>query len=390
MTCIFATTVSGGQWVPKTSMPVPTGQAAVVTGPDKRIYLFGGWNSNPPVIADAHTLQIYDPAQDAWLLGAGIPCPSVGDSAIVTSTGIIHLLNAYEQRVYPYDPASNTWLTPCAAPWIAYAARTVVTPNGRCFVFGGERPAALTYEYFPDTCSAIPRTDVPYTPDPSEHSVRFPGTYIDSNDRIFVIGGMPNWWTLFGALNNVAVYRPLSDTWDQDFALMPTPRFAFGYVRGWNGFLYTIGGSNVYFMQDPPYFTEVEYYDPQDNLWHTGPPLPEGRRACAAAIDDNGVIYVFGGSGPPDGQYTTTVYALDTRVTIEGPAPADFDRDGDVDATDTAHFEQCRTGPAITPPEEGCENADLDNDEDVDQSDFGLLQRCFSGENIQPDLQCAD
>ena len=370
-------------------MPVPAGQAAVITGRDGRIYLFGGWNSNPPTITDTSKVQIYDPVRDAWTLGTEAPCPSVGDAIVLTSAGVMHLLNAYNQRIYPYDTVSDTWLTSYPATWIAYAARGANTAEGRHFVFGGERPAALTYEYFPDTFSAAPRTDVPYTPDPSEPSVRFPGVYVESHNAVYVIGGMPNWWTLYGALDHVALYHPSNDTWEQDFRKMPTPRFAFGYVRGWNGFLYAIGGSDVYFMQDPPCFSTVEYYDPRADVWSVGVPLPQGRRECAAAIDDNGVIYVFGGSGPPSGDYTTTVYAFDTWVTGAGPVPGDFDRDGDVDAEDLDHFEGCATGAEAGPPAEGCQVADLDGDDDVDQSDFGILQRCLSGEDVQADLQCA-
>jgi len=106
-------------------------------------------------------------------------------------------------------------------------------------------------------------------------------------------------------------------------------------------------------------------------------------------MDDNGVIYVFGGSGPPNGDYTTTVYAFDTWVTRAGPVPGDFDRDGDVDGEDLDQFERCATGAEAGPPAEGCQYADLDGDDDVDQSDFGIFQRCLSGEGVQADLQCA-
>jgi len=152
----WVSTVTAGKWVAKTPMPAPAGQAAVITGQDGRIYLFGGWNSNPPTITDTSKVQIYDPANDVWSMGADIPCSSVGDSAMVSSTGMIHLLNAYEKRIYLYAPASDTWLLPSPAPWMAYAARAVTTTDARSFVFGGERPDALTYEYFPDTFHTHP------------------------------------------------------------------------------------------------------------------------------------------------------------------------------------------------------------------------------------------
>lgn len=77
------------------------------------------------------------------------------------------------------------------------------------------------------------------------------------------------------------------------------------------------------------------------------------------------------------------------------PIHGDFDRDGDVDATDFAVFSACLSGPAIpytpaalpdgcrvVPDEHGRIAPDHDRDGDVDQADFGPFQRCYSGENL--------
>lgn len=69
--------------------------------------------------------------------------------------------------------------------------------------------------------------------------------------------------------------------------------------------------------------------------------------------------------------------------------PADFDRDGDVDAADFEHFRSCANGAGRPPAGTGCTDADLDGDGDVDQEDFGTLQRCYSGTNLSPDPACA-
>jgi len=86
---------------------------------------------------------------------------------------------------------------------------------------------------------------------------------------------------------------------------------------------------------------------------------------------------------PPEMMATTTVSVFGADV------PADFDRDGDVDADDFSHFESCATGPAIPQTDPVCTNADLDGDSDVDQSDFGTVQCCFSGVDIPADPNCA-
>ncbi len=78
---------------------------------------------------------------------------------------------------------------------------------------------------------------------------------------------------------------------------------------------------------------------------------------------------------------------------------SDFDSDGDVDATDFAVFEACRTGPGIPydPLPSGCTLTsdadgylliDFDKDGDVDQSDFGVFQLCLSGAGNPTDPSC--
>ncbi len=65
-------------------------------------------------------------------------------------------------------------------------------------------------------------------------------------------------------------------------------------------------------------------------------------------------------------------------------APADFDRDGDVDLADFSLFQLCFNGPN-TPPALHCSvDADMDADSDVDLGDFALFQTCFNGPNRPP------
>lgn len=86
-------------------------------------------------------------------------------------------------------------------------------------------------------------------------------------------------------------------------------------------------------------------------------------------------ILVAGQSG------TTTLLML--------AAPADFDRDGDVDADDLMIFEACASGPTV-PYTGDCGKADFDADTDVDQDDFAVFQRCYSGADNPADPNCGD
>jgi len=79
------------------------------------------------------------------------------------------------------------------------------------------------------------------------------------------------------------------------------------------------------------------------------------------------------------------------NLTVMPPefAPADFDRDHDVDQADFGFFQSCLTGPGIAQDEPLCSPAHLDEDEDVDQDDFGIFQGCMSGADVQADPVCA-
>ena len=84
-------------------------------------------------------------------------------------------------------------------------------------------------------------------------------------------------------------------------------------------------------------------------------------------------------------------------------APADFNRDCHVDASDLACLMQLVTGPSIhydplvvpgvcggMVAVNGILPADFDADKDIDQRDFAVFQRCFSGSTHVADPKCAD
>lgn len=60
-------------------------------------------------------------------------------------------------------------------------------------------------------------------------------------------------------------------------------------------------------------------------------------------------------------------------------APADVDRDGDVDLKDFTLFQQCCTGDGVPQTAQHCQVARLDDDGDVDGDDFLPLRSCLAG-----------
>ncbi len=69
-------------------------------------------------------------------------------------------------------------------------------------------------------------------------------------------------------------------------------------------------------------------------------------------------------------------------------APADLDRDDDVDQADFGIFQNCMSGSYIPQYDDDCRRARLDFDDDVDADDLMILLRCATGPNRPADLNC--
>ncbi len=71
-------------------------------------------------------------------------------------------------------------------------------------------------------------------------------------------------------------------------------------------------------------------------------------------------------------------------------SPADFDRDGDVDATDTDAFFTCQAGPDVIPTNPGpCSSLDFLLDSDVDLHDYLALQDAASPSGMLAEIESA-
>lgn len=92
------------------------------------------------------------------------------------------------------------------------------------------------------------------------------------------------------------------------------------------------------------------------------------------------------------------VFVLDTNNNrllrfdelLEPVAPADFDRDGDVDVADYGRLAICLDGPDEVGNTPVCGVVDLNGDATIDFVDFGLFQRCNLGSGVPAEIDCAD
>ena len=121
-----------GHWESLPPMTTPRIDPAVAVGKDGRIYVFGG-KTRP--VGTATTIQtssveIFDPATNAWSLGAPIPGPGrIRAAAVTAADGRIFLFHATNSLVLVYDPARSAWTTGPAVPSGKHVSAAVAGPG---------------------------------------------------------------------------------------------------------------------------------------------------------------------------------------------------------------------------------------------------------------------
>ena len=285
-----AALAQSGPWETRTSMP--TVRSAVAAAVDGKIYVIGGISESLTRLA---TVEEYDPMTDVWTTKTPMPTARFSHSACVVN-GKIYVFGGQAEVFNPslstnqvYDPAIDAWETKSGLPRNrSQASATVV--GGKIYIIGGQggpanSPRSSIEEYNPVTDAwDTTRADMP-TPRV------FPGTSV-VNGKIFVMGG-----AVSGAggpgLNAVEVYDPVTDSWDQTVASMPTARAGVS-TNVVSGIIYAIGGISA-FAQGATFLAKVEAFDPATGTWNTSlTAMPTARYAHATAVVD-GIIHAIGG-----------------------------------------------------------------------------------------------
>jgi N-acetylneuraminic acid mutarotase len=109
------------------------------------------------------------------------------------------------------------------------------------------------------------------------------------NEKIYVIGGADFSEGGAGQLDIVEVYDTETDEWGQSVESLPAAIDHSAAVE-YNGKIYVVGG----FLEHKIPTDNLFIYDPSDDNWTTGAPLPSPRGALTAEII-NGTLYAIGG-----------------------------------------------------------------------------------------------
>jgi hypothetical protein len=229
-------------WTRKADVPAPGIGSNFGSGTriGNSIYVFGGVNGPPGVIAVHRFAWRYDITGDTWTRLADLPTDNFG-SAVGAIGGKIYLAygTGFVTQTWQYDPATDTYTRKADAPVIPQTFRlhgAVFSGELHAFAGGFEGSAHVVYNAATDTWRTAAL--MPFTATDPAVDV-FTG-------KIYVVGGRPTAHT--------HVYDPATNTWSQGATVTGATTgvdntagaalgASFYLVGGFNG---TDGQSNVF------------------------------------------------------------------------------------------------------------------------------------------------
>jgi len=133
-------------WEYRKPMTVKRFLFAAVTGPDDRIYTFGGTGEFVPNESRKtfDRTEVYDPKTDTWSFRSSMPEPRYSHAGVLGADGRIYILGGSKgereppvKDVFIYDPSEDRWARgPCMNIHRSTLA-AVATPEGKIYAIGG-------------------------------------------------------------------------------------------------------------------------------------------------------------------------------------------------------------------------------------------------------------
>jgi N-acetylneuraminic acid mutarotase len=254
-------------WVYRAHMITSRINFAAATGPDGRIYVFGGKNSTLLKASEA-----YDPSTDVWSPIADMPQADESGAVVTGSDGRIYI---FYFTSFVYDTTTNSY-DPISSP--PFFTRAVGVGNdGDIYAVGVKNGSGATARYDPTTDTW---TQLSVGTAYQDFSTGVAGP----DGRIYVFGGEDS---SNNFLKTARVYDPHADAWSALPDMLEPAAFATALVGG-DGRFYVIGGDT----NNGPSASEA--YDPMTNSWSYIPETNVSRFNGAGATAHDGRIYVMG------------------------------------------------------------------------------------------------
>ena len=270
------------RWVSRAQMPTPRERLAVAIHEDK-MYAIAG--DTPGGVTGA--VEIYDPGDNTWRVGAPKPTP-VSNVAAAVVDGLIYVPGGYTSAgevittTEVYDPANDTWDTkaPLPAPLCAYAIAAI---DGKLFVFGGwdgDSYVASVYKYDPQEDGWTAKTVMSMA-----RGFAAAGAV---EDKVYVVGG-------YDGTTEFALCEEYDPAKDAGTGVPWTIKAPMSVGRGGLGVV--VVGKNLYAIGGgwQSYLVYNERYSPGTNTWANfeTPITAEWRNLGVAATAAR--IYAIGG-----------------------------------------------------------------------------------------------
>jgi len=266
---------SADSWIERAPMPFAYGCFGVATVNGK-IYAIGGSGISYPL---SHNFE-YDPATNSWTSKTNMPTPrhsfgiAVWQNKIYVIGGRTN--NGLTGVNEVYDPATDTWenKTPMPTPRFYVVANSV---EDKIYVIGGK----------PGVKSGLVKVNEVYDPATDTWETKAP---MPNSDSLYDSAVVDNKIYVIGTLTQI--YDPETDTWSLGTP-PPTPAQC-GAVGATTGLwapkrIYLLGGTLNHNTTDIN-----QIYNPEDNTWTEGTPMPHDRTGLALAVV-NDTVYALGG-----------------------------------------------------------------------------------------------
>jgi N-acetylneuraminic acid mutarotase len=281
-------------WAPIPPMSIARGSLGVAAGTDGRVYAIGGQSSGPPACPPASgcllsTVEAYSPDTNTWTMLAPMSINRVGSGAVTGPDGRIYVFGGQSgadgsiiaNTVEAYSPGTNTWTILAPMPTARANLAAAIGNDGRIYVIGGFNNVFLnTVEAY----SPVTNTWSTVAPMPTARHSLAAATGPDG--RIYAMGGASGPGVL---INTVEAYSPDTDTWSS-VAPLSMPRYQPGAATGPDGRIYAIGGHTG--------VTALSTVEALGIAVPVGTPGPPGPAGPAGPIGPTGPIGPAGSVGP--------------------------------------------------------------------------------------------
>jgi N-acetylneuraminic acid mutarotase len=273
--------------------PMPTARSGVgVAVVEGKIYAIGGSNGTHRLNVN----EMYDPATDTWTTKKSMATARHGfaiavyQDKIYVIGGIIGesapFSSGYTGVTEVYDPLTDTWETMEPMPTASAFLDANVVGDMIYVICGVKHGSVFPFQQYADENEVYdPSNDSWSTKTPiPQGNFGYSSAVVDN--KIYVIG-----------IGLVQIYDPETDMWASG---TPSPTVAFMAAAGaTTGVLapkriYVFGGEDMDLDQHNVATNLTQVYDPENDTWTTGTPMPTPRWSLGVAVV-NDELYAIGG-----------------------------------------------------------------------------------------------